>query len=78
VIGIDAVALTRGHRDFVVWVTGPREGGSVEMLAVLANRQKEPVVACLRSRPEALRRTIERACMEMDEGCVRAIEEEVP
>lgn len=38
VIGIDEVALKRGHRDFVVLVTVPREGGSVEMLAVLADR----------------------------------------
>jgi transposase len=77
-IGIDEVARTRGHREVVVLVTVPREGGSVEMLAVLADRQKETVVAFLRSMPEALRRTLERACMEMDEGVVRALEEDGP
>jgi hypothetical protein len=35
VIGSDEVALQRGHRDVVVFVTVPREGGSVAMRAVL-------------------------------------------
>jgi len=48
------------------------------MLAVLADRQKETVVAFLCSMPEALRRTIERAGMDMDEGFVSAMEAAVP
>ena len=78
VLGIDEVALKRGHRDFVVLVTVPLEGGGVEILAVLADRKKETVAAFLRAMPETLRRTIERACTDMYEGFVRAIEEEVP
>ena len=78
VIGIDEIALKRGHRDFVVLVTVPLAGGGVEILAVLADRQKETVAAFLRAMPEILRRTIERACTDMYEGFVRAIEAEVP
>jgi transposase len=78
VIGLDEIALKRGHRDFVVLVTVPLEGGGVEILAVLADRKKETVAAFLRAIPETLRRTIERACTDMYEGFVRAIEEEVP
>jgi transposase len=78
VIGLDEIALKRGHRDFVVLVTVPRAGGGVEILAVLADRKKETVAAFLRAIPETLRRTIERACTDMYEGFVRAIEEEVP
>ena len=78
VIGIDAIALTRGHRDVVALVTVPLAGGGVEILAVLADRKKETVAAFLRARPEPLRHTIERACTEMYEGFVSAIEEEVP
>ena len=78
VIGLDEIALKRGHRDFVVLVTVPLEGGGVEILAVLADRKKETVAAFLRAIPEPLRRTIERACTDMYEGFVRAIEEEVP
>ena len=78
VLGLDEIALKRGHRDFVVLVTVPLEKGGVEILAVLADRKKETGAACLRGIPEPLRRTIERACTDMDEGFVRAIEEEVP
>jgi transposase len=78
VIGLDEIALTRGHRDVVVLVTTPLAGGGVDILAVLGDRTKETVAAFLRSMPAALRGTIERACTEMDEGFVRAIEAEVP
>jgi transposase len=78
VLGLDEIALKRGHRDFVVLVTVPLAGGGVEILAVLADRKKETVAAFLRAIPEPLRHTIERACTDMYEGFVRAIEEEVP
>jgi transposase len=73
-IGLDEVALKRGHRDFDVLVTVPLEGGGVEVLAVLADRKKETVAAFLRSVPEPLRRTLERACTDMYEGFVTALE----
>jgi transposase len=78
VIGLDEIALKRGHRDFVVLVTVPLAGGGVEIVAVLADRKKETVAAFLRAIPERLRRTIERACPDRYEGFVRAIEAEVP
>jgi transposase len=78
VIGLDEIALTRGHRAFVTLVTVPREGGGVEIVAVLADRHKATVAAFLRTIPEPLRRTIERACTAMYEGFVRAVEEELP
>jgi transposase len=78
VIGLDEIALKRGHRDFVVLVTVPLEGGGVEIVAVRADRKKETVAAFLRTIPEPLRHTIERACTDMYEGFVRALEEEVP
>src|SRR5919198_3595229 len=78
VLGLDEIALKRGHRDFVTLVTAPLEAGGVEILAVLADRKKETVAAFLRAIPEPLRRTIERACTDMYEGFVRAIAAEVP
>jgi transposase len=78
VIGLDEIALKRGHRDFVGLVTVPLEAGGVEIVAVLADRKKETVAAFLRAIPEPLRHTIERACTDMYEGFVRAIEEEMP
>jgi hypothetical protein len=73
VLGLDEIALKRGHRDFVTLVTAPLEGGGVEILAVLADRKKETVAAFLRVIPMPLRRPIERACTEMYEGFVNAI-----
>jgi transposase len=78
VLGLDEVALKRGHRDFVTLVTVPLEGGGVEIVAVLADRKKETVAAFLRTIPEPLRRTIERACTDMYEGFVNALNEEIP
>lgn len=78
VIGIDEIALKRGHRDFVALVTVPLEGRGVEILAVLADRKKETVATFLRAIPEHLRRTIECACTDMYEGFVSALEAEVP
>jgi transposase len=78
VLGLDEIALKRGHRDFVTLVTVPVEGGGVEILAVLADRKKETVAAFLRAIPERLRHTVERACTDMYEGFVNAITEEIP
>jgi transposase len=78
VLGIDEIALTRGHRDFVALVTVPLAGGGVEILAVLADRTKETVAAFRRAIPAPLRHTIKRACTDRYEGFVSAIEAEVP
>jgi transposase len=78
VIGLDEIALKRGHRDVVALVTVPLEEGGVEMVAVLADRKKQTVAAFLRTIPETLRRTIERTCTDMYEGFVNAIKEEIP
>jgi transposase len=78
VLGLDEIALKRGHRDFVTLVTVPVEDGGVEILAVLADRKKETVTAFLRAIPERLRHTVECACTDMYEGFVNAIKEEIP
>ena len=62
VLGRDEIARKRGHRDVGVLVTVPLAGGGVEIVAVLADRQKETVAAFLRAIPERLRHTLERAC----------------
>jgi transposase len=78
VIGLDEIALKRGHRDVVVLVTVPLDEGGVESVAVLADRKQQTVAAFLRAIPETLRRTIERACTDRYEGFVNAITEEIP
>ena len=77
VIGVDEIALKRGHRDFVALVTAPCRDG-VEVLAVLADRKKETVAAFFASIPERLRRGIERVCTDMYKGFVEAAREQLP
>jgi len=77
-IGLDEIALKKGHRDFVVIVTARLKHGRVVLLGVLENRQKETVVEFLRSIPERLKRSMVAACCDMYEGYTEAIREELP
>ncbi len=77
-IGLDEIALKKGHRDFVVIVTARLKHGRVVLLGVLENRQKDTVVEFLRSIPQRLKRSIVSACCDMYEGYTEAIREELP
>lgn len=77
VIGMDEIALRKGHRDFVVLVTLRRAAGDLALLGVLPDRKKETVVAFLRSIPLALRGSVERVCSDMYEGFTNAVKEEL-
>jgi transposase len=78
VLGLDEIARTRGHRDFVVLVTAPRAGGGVAILALRADRQQETVAAFRRARPAHRRRTLARTGTDLSEGFVSAIAAEGP
>jgi len=76
ILGIDEIALKRGHRDYVVLVTTPSttqetcpkiciQVCGVEVLAVLPDRKKETVVKFFASIPVHLRNTIERVCTDI-------------
>jgi transposase len=75
VLGLDEIALKKGHRDFVAIVTARLVEGQVVVLAVLPDRQKETVKAFLKSIPEPLRRTLHTVCTDMWEGYVNAVYE---
>lgn len=78
ILGIDEIALKRGHRDYVTLVTVPLEPKGVEVLAVLADRQKETVAKFLDSIPIRLKVTIKRVCTDMYQGFVGAVREQLP
>ncbi|MEI7844476.1 MAG: ISL3 family transposase [Chloroflexota bacterium] len=75
-LGIDEIALKKGHRNFVVIVTA-RQGSRISILAVLPDREKATVVDFLRSIPERLKKTITTACTDMYVGYTEAIREEL-
>ena len=78
ILGIDEIALKKGHRDYVVLITTPSTAQGVEVLAVLPDRKKETVVKFLVSIPVRLRNNIERVCTDMYKGFVNAAREQLP
>jgi len=74
ILGIDEIALRKGHRDFVTIITS-RVEGEIRLLAVLPDRKKATVKAFLSSIPQRLRRTIETLCSDMYDGYVNAARE---
>jgi transposase len=77
VLGLDEIALKKGHRDFVVIVTARLATERVGILGVLPDRQKDTVVDFLRSIPERLKQTIHTACCDMYESYTEAVREEL-
>lgn len=77
VVGMDEIALKKGHNNFVVIVTARLAEGRVVILAVLPDRQKDTLIAFLRSIPERLQPTIHTVCCDMYEGFSEAVREEL-
>lgn len=78
VLGVDEIAIKKGHRDFVVIVTARCTQGELELLAVLPDRTKETLRAWLQSMPTTLRHKLRTVCTDMWEGYVVAIREVLP
>jgi len=78
VLGMDEIALKKGHRDFVTIVTARLENKRVVLLGVLPGREKEQVVGFLRSIPQGVSATIHTVCCDMYEGYSEAVREELP
>ncbi|MFO1433118.1 MAG: ISL3 family transposase [Candidatus Competibacteraceae bacterium] len=77
-LGIDEIALTRGHGNYVAVVSTRDAAGNLSILAVLPNRLKATVKAFLESIPEPLKATIRSACTDMYDGYVNAVYEALP
>jgi len=74
VIGIDAIALKKGQKDFVTIVT-MRVGNETRMLAVLKDRKKDTVKAFFSRIPTRVRKTVRAVCSEMYDGFINAAKE---
>lgn len=78
VLGIDEIALKKGHRDFVAVLTAKTASSRLHILAILPDRLKATVVAWLQAIPEEHRRRIQTVCTDMWEGYVSAVQEVLP
>jgi transposase len=75
IIGIDEIAMRKGHGNFVAIITTQQSDGHVALLGVLADRQKETVRQFLESIPQRLYPTLARVCTDMWEGYANAVTE---
>jgi transposase len=78
VLGIDEIALKKGHHDYVTIVSTRDEDGHPRLLAVIEGRKKEPLVAFLQSIPERLRAAAKEVCTDLNEGFINAAKEVLP
>lgn len=77
-LGMDEIALRKGHRNFVAIMTAQTTSGRVQLLAVLPDRLKTTVCSWLASIPEAVRERITTVCSDMWDGYVAAATEVLP
>jgi transposase len=74
VIGIDEIALKKGHQDFVAIVTG-RSDDEIHVLGVLKDRSKQTVKQFFLSIPNRLRLSVRYVCSDMYDGFINAAKE---
>lgn len=73
-LGLDEIALKKGHRDFVVIVSSRFEGRT-QLLGVLPDRKKETVLEFLKLIPDTVKNTINDVATDMYEGYLNAAKE---
>ena len=75
VLGMDEIALKKGHRDYIVIVTARLSTGRLIVLAVLPDRTKVTLVTWLTTIPAPRRRQIRTVCTDMWDAYVTAVRE---
>ena len=74
IVGVDEIALKKGHKDFVAIVTG-RCDGQTRLLAVLKDRTKATVKAFFLQIPARLHQQVVAICTDLYDGFVNAAAE---
>jgi len=77
-LGLDEIALRKGHKDFVCVVTGLDSHHRVMVLAILPNRLKQTVFDFLDTMPEAFKSAVRWVCSDMYDGFLNAAREALP
>ena len=78
ILGIDEIALKKGHRDFVVIVSARLPSARVVVLAVLPDRTKATLASWLHALPPQVRHQIRTICTDLWEAYISAVREELP
>ena len=72
IIGLDEIALKKGHNDYVTVVSARQKNGDLSVIAILEGREKETVKSFLMSIPNHLKKTVKQVCTDMYDGYVNA------
>jgi transposase len=78
ILGLDEIALKKGHRDYVTLVTGRLRNGEIMILGVLSGHEKAEVIEFLRLIPLRIVQTIQTVCCDLWEAYTEAAREELP
>ena len=78
VLGLDEIALKKGHRDYVTLVTGRLGTGEIVILGVLPGHEKAGVVEFLRLIPLKILQRVRTVCCDLWEAYIEAVREEIP
>ena len=74
-LGLDEIALRKGHDSYMTIVSVRQENGVLRVVAVLDGRDKVSVKSFFESIPSALRETVKTVCTDMYDGYVYAATE---
>jgi len=77
-LGLDEIALKKGHRDYITLVTGRLCDGEIVILGVLPGHEKAEVIEFLRLIPPRIVQTVESVCCDLWEAYTEAVREELP
>lgn len=75
VLGIDEIALRKGHKSYAVIITARQSDGTIILLGVLPDRKKATVKGFLESIPPRLRATVHSVCSDMWDAYINATAE---
>jgi transposase len=78
ILGLDEIALKKGHRDYVTLVTGRMKVGENKILGVLAGHEKGEMLDFLRSIPLRIAERVQSICCDLWEAYTEAAREVLP
>lgn len=71
-IGIDEIAMKKGHQSYVTVISGKTRSGELYIMAILPGRAKEDVTSFLESIPARIKKDVTFVCTDMHDGFVNA------
>jgi len=77
-LGLDEIALKKGHQNYVTLVTGRLSDGEIIILAVLPGHEKATLIDFLRTMPLRILQKIQSVCCDLWEAYMEAAREEIP